>query len=261
MDIPSIRFLFPVLVLGAFYWGLIVNPWIPGSNSLEYGEGLPPEAFEAVLKSSARFLANGDLQRAEQTLLQVHQQFPENSTYMLELAQFYGKVERYTDEAKMWDQFMDFAPLPGMACPQVGIAYRNAGQKDLAAQRFKECFEIEETSDTTLFLALTLEQEGDLREAGQLYERVLEASPQYPDAIIGAARVRIKLGKVEGARDLLFKNIDQFETNPDALLVAGMIKAQLGEVAAARDYYLRGQRLRPQDPDFRRQLARLRSSP
>ena len=261
MDIPSIRFLFPVLVLGAFYWGLILNPWIPGSGSQEYGEGLPPEAFETVLKSSARFLAEGDVERAEQTLLQVHEQFPENSTYMLELAQFYNKVGRYAEEARTWEQFMDFAPLPGMACPQVGIAYRNSGQPDLAAEKFKECFEIEETSDTTLFEALTLEQEGKLRESQELYDRVLEAAPHYPDAIIGAARVRIKLGKVKEAQDLLFQDIDQFSTNPDALLVAGMIKAQLGEIAAARDFYQRGQRLRPQDPDFRRQLARLGGSP
>lgn len=259
MDIPSVRFLFPLLVLAAFYWSLLWNPWMP--NDLEYGAGLPPEAFQIVLDDSARFMATGDLDRAEKVLLQVHQEFPQNSTYMWHLAEFYRDTGRYLDEAKMWEQFMEYAPLPGMACPQIGLAWRNAGYWDQAAEKFKDCFKIEETSDTTLLMALTLEQDGDLSEAEDLYSRVLEAEPGYTDAIIGAARTRLKLGKLESARDLIFSNLPKFPNNPDALLVAGMVSADLGDAKTARAYLLRGRRLNPEDPDFEEQLLRLGVAP
>lgn len=257
MDVPFVRFAFPLLVLFAFYWGLVSNPAISGFAAGASGDGMAPDEVRALMEQTNRLVEAGNDAGALEPLLKLHNAFPQNSSYMGRLAEQYHRLQRYPEEAAMWEKFLEYAPLPVEACPAIGMAYTKANQPEKAAEAHERCFGIEETSDTVFFMALMMERKGQLAQAKELYERALGSAPNYPSVITGTARVWLKLGRNDDARKLILSHIDRFPDDPDALLVAGMASARTGDRVAARRYLEEGVRLRPADPDFQRELARL----
>ncbi|MBI3684673.1 MAG: tetratricopeptide repeat protein [Acidobacteria bacterium] len=260
MDIPSIRFLFPCLVLYFFYWALVVNPFMEDPTLLEESQPgrLSQEETRRLLDKSLRLIEEKNYEQALGSTLQLYHAYPENSIYIHQLANLYNTLGRHEDEAAMWELFMQFAPLPVEGCPQIGLAYRKLNREPDAFKSFERCLAIEENSDNLMYMAHGLERRKEYAKAQELYERALKRAPDYTDVAIGLARVELFLGNPKKAKERILGVLERAPDNVDALLVAGLAFSRGGDATAARRYLEKGIELRPGDRDFRVALARAR---
>lgn len=256
MDIPSVRFLLPCFVLYSAWWCLYENPFVDEGAEEEKENAISNERAQRLL---ARSRALFDERRFEASLaptLQLYQAFPENGIYINQLARIYHELERWKDEAAMWEQFLVYSPMPVEACPQIGVAYRKLGNEADAYKAFERCLAIEENSDNLLFMAHALEKQGQYVKADELYGKALKRAPDYTDVVLGKARCEIRRGKAATAKERVLKVLKSLPDNADALLAAGMACLDNGEYREARSYLSRGRSVRPTDNDFRVLLAK-----
>lgn len=257
MDIPSIRFLFPLLVLYVYWLALVRSPYMDSGDAEEAAENLSVKQVQRLMAQTRSLIAEGKYAAAIAPLLNLHQANPDDDIFMYQLAEAYRKIGRQREEVAMWELYLRHSPTPAMACPQIGQAYRMLGQEGDAFKAFERCLEIEENSDNLTLMATALERRKQYGRAGQLYQKALERSPNYPDPAIGLARVELFSGKVRQARERVARVLEKLPEDADALLVAGLAAARSGDAAAARVYLLKGREIRPGDSDFGVALARL----
>ncbi|MFN0166738.1 MAG: tetratricopeptide repeat protein [Bryobacteraceae bacterium] len=259
LGVPFFRAALPCLVLYAFYWGLVLNPPLVDEEASESGARAPDVARALADQARVLMLARKH-QEALKPLLELHAAFPQSHLYQFELANAYHGLERYQDEAAMWELYMQASPTPLEGCPQIADAYRKLGWAEQTLKALERCYEFETThSDSIFYLAHEYEMRGNLAKALPLYKKGAELAPRYPDLSIGLARVEFKLGRTANAKQLINVTLKRGPENSDALLVAGMIAAQEGDVASARAYLQKGARISPRYEDIRLLLVRLGS--
>jgi tetratricopeptide (TPR) repeat protein len=261
MDIPFVRFAFPVAVLYLFYWALILNPWVDesagASGAARSANGLTVEATRELVDQKKKLLLEKKYDQALPAMLRLHQAFPENHIYIGDLANVYQALGRYGDEAQMWEKYLQYAPLPGEGCPQIAIAYQKQLRPMEAEKAFERCYIIDPDSDNILFYAHALEMKGDYRKAQALYEQGVKRSPNYADMNLGLARVQMFQGQLGAARLRVLAVLKRSPDYVDALLVAGMVCTREGNLAEARKYLQRGIKLSPSYRDLQLAMGRL----
>lgn len=247
MDIPFIRFAFPVLILCAYWHTFVTDPWVDPTPAEMSGDPnhLSPDAARKLLDESRGLLEQEKYNEAVAPLLRLRQAFPESAIYLQSLAQTYEHLARYQDAVQLWEQFLQYSPTPIEACPQIGLDYRELGEAPEALRSFERCHTIEENADTLLFLANALEREGQFRRALDLYQKAVERAPDYSDAGVGLARVEARLGQVADARPRIETILKGKPDDVEALLTAGLVYAQLGEKSRALTYLRHAHQLAP----------------
>jgi tetratricopeptide (TPR) repeat protein len=190
-------------------------------------------------------------------MLRLQQAFPENHIYIQELANIYQALGRYGDEAQMWERFLQYAPLPGEGCPQIGIAYQKQSRTPDAEKAFERCHTIEPNSDNILFYAHAIEMNGDYRKAAALYEQGVKRSPDYSDMSLGLARVQMFQEQLGPAKKRVLAVLKRSPDYVDALLLAGMICTRQRELVEARKYLQHGFKLSPSYRDLQLALGQL----
>jgi len=242
-----------LLALGAFYWGLF-RLQLPDANSV----ALTPEKSQELQDESAVMRRFGKWNRALAPTLRLHAAYPENHIYIGQLAEIYDHMGRYADESAMWEAYVEHAPRPIEACPQIGQAYEKQGKETRAIAAFEKCLTFEANNPDSLFyLARALERSGQTDRAASLYQLGVAASPGYSDLETGLARMRLRQGKPEEARDLAAAVVRQSPNNTDALLVLGLACQRLGDRTGARNYLERGVKLADTYVDFHLALANM----
>ena len=217
----------------------------------------PAEAAKLREESQALQRA-GKWDQALEPTLRLARNFPENSIYIGDLARIYHHLQKYREEAARWEQFLDRAPTPVEACPQIGQAYAKQGLSKQAQGAFERCLALDPGNPDSLFyLAHIYEQTGELAKAEQLYRKGGELRPRYTDFPIGLGRVLLRKGEPGAARELAAKVLDQSPDNGDALFVMGTACRRLGEIAAARRYFELGVQRQSGDPDLHLALAQV----
>src|SRR4051812_25587025 len=86
---------------------LFLLAWSPGSKRI-------PDARECKeLKDDLAFLRKENRWReAELPASKLHELAPNNHIYLQALAEIYYNTNRTANEVRMWEQFVQFAPLP-----------------------------------------------------------------------------------------------------------------------------------------------------
>lgn len=251
MDIPFIRFAFPVLILYGFWYWLVANPWSnPEEDVVHDANYLSQEAAQDLLGKSRDLFAQGKYEEAVSPLHRLRQAYPENHIYIQALGQAYDHLKEYKEADEMWELYLQFSPTPIEGCPQVGLDYREQGKDAEALKAFERCHDIEENSDTLLFYANALERHGQVQKAVPLYEKAIIRAPDYPDVVIGLARVYAQTGRAAAARPLIDKMLPLQPNNSDALLAAGLVYSETGERAQALRYLRHAQEVAPEDNDI-----------
>src|SRR5258708_23219352 len=253
MDIPFVRVAFPVVVLYLFYWALFLNPVV---DTVATG-GLSTDATRELMEHSKQLIAEKKFEKALPETLRLHQAFPENHIYIDQLANIYGALGRFAEEAAMWEKYLLYAPMPGEACPQIAIAYKKQNKDAEALNAYERCYTMEPNSDNILFYAEALERSGNRAKALALYEVGVKRSPHYADMIVGLARAEMFMDRIPDARKRVLEVLKTSPDNVDALLVAGMVCTRTGEYAAAARYLQHGLQLSPNYQDLRIALARV----
>jgi tetratricopeptide (TPR) repeat protein len=258
MEIPFVRFTFPLLILYLIYRAISVDPYIPEVADEDTKATLSLKETRLLLGEAKELQKANRFQDAIVPLSRLLAMYPENHLYSEQLADIYHRLENYKLEAEMWEQFLIHAPLPYEGCPQIGKAYEAQGLKKEAIHAFERCLALDEQdSDSLFFLGHALETEGQSARAAALYRRGLKSAPKYPDLLLGLARIQVRNGEVAEARKAVQTVLARRPDNVDGLLVAGMVAWKSGEFAQAKRYLRRGSLLSPGYDDFRIILNRV----
>jgi len=228
---------------------------------------LKPESAEA-LYSLAQVLANQSRPRdALEMLVRAHKIAPENTDVIYLMAQvsmsqnFYEDAipvleagvqiapHRYDLRAALGksyfmsgkvnealEQFKKLTEVEPSARPYalLGVAYRQLGRYDEAKQSLQKGLELDPHDGSCLFnLGLIAEQQGDSAGAESMLQQVLRSSPNFPDALLELANLRIAAKRLPEAEELLRKYV-RLSLNPaTGYYKLAIVERSLHDTAAA----------------------------
>ena len=86
-------------------------------------------------------------------------------------------------------------------------------------------------------------------EAERIFEAVLEAEPERPDALRRLGTVQHLLGRHEQAIELIQKALEQNDEDPDAHINIGVVLRDMGRHGEAVGHFARALQIAPDDPD------------
>ena len=129
----------------------------------------------------------------------------------------------------------------------LGKALAMQGRGADADQAFERCFAL---SPERRLMALAAEhhKEGRLKEAEQLYRRVLRQRPRNVDAMRLLASIALKAGRADEAEQLLERAISVAPDFVAALLDLGLLRKEQDRFAEALECFDRAIALEPNDP-------------
>jgi tetratricopeptide (TPR) repeat protein len=149
------------------------------------------------------------------------------------------------------------SPNADEACPQMGEAYRLAGQLAKAIDAHERCLAFDPRNPDLLFHAAHAQEwKDDWTRARALYTEAAAIDPKNMDVQIGLGRVALHANDLTRARALIRPVLQRGE-NADALLLAGLIANRADDLNAARDYFTRGIAASPAYTDLHFYLGQL----
>jgi tetratricopeptide (TPR) repeat protein len=229
----------PPLLVALLYVDLFTSPFVSRMGVSSTGQtdprALPPEEVKKLVALSDSRLHKGEYKEALEPALKLYNSYPENPVYLKLLADIHNGLGQYREEAAMWEQFMQHAPLPWEGCPQIGKAYEKQGKRTQALHAFERCLAFDTTdSDSLFFLAHALEMEREFDRAEKLYQQCVAFSPKYSDCQLGMARVLFRRGRVAQAKKLAEEVLTRSPNNTDGLLVMALVNWSQGKLGEAR---------------------------
>ncbi len=256
---PIGRVLPPLLVASLFGWELVVRP-----RSADHTGGatpaasLKPEQAHELAETSQILIQEGRDEEALDPSLKLYAAFPENHVYIGQIAEIYDRLGRYGEEAQFWEKYVEHAPMPLEACPQIGQAYGKQGKDQEAIDAFERCLAFDSESTTNIFyLAHALEIAQQFGRAAEMYQRGLALSPTNVDLLVGLGRAQFRLDQLAQAKKTVSQVLARSPDNVDALLVLGLVEMRQGHLRAAKQVLERGVKLSEGYSDFHIALGRL----
>lgn len=166
--------------------------------------------------------------------------------------------QQFTDEARLWQEFMDHAPLPQQACPEIGKAYERIGAIDKSIEAYEKCVSLDPgNTDVLIAYAHALQTKSDFSHAAELYRKCLSKDPHNMDARTGLALVALKQNNLSEAEGDANNVLHVAPDNTDALLIAGIVAWREGRLQDAERIFLKGVGLDDQRADFHAFLGRI----
>lgn len=259
-----IRIVAPAVVLGCYLWAISSGLAITGAEDDAAGAGgvrgqdLSVEEARVLLAKSREFTRSGQDEKAIAPLSRLQTAFPHNHIYLQELALIYGRMGRPQEEARYWEEFVRYAPMPVEGCPQLGQAYEKQQLRNEATDAFRRCIALDPNNpDLMFFLAHSLEASHQDKEASEIYEKGSELAPQYSDLRTGWARTQLHLGNVADGKAIVAKVLVDHPNDSDALLVMALACWREGNLPAARGYLEQAIRRSGNDPELHTVLGRV----
>jgi tetratricopeptide (TPR) repeat protein len=193
--------------------------------------------------------------------VQLHDDFPENSIYVEQLATIYDKLSDLPKAAAMWERYIDQAPTPAEGCPHLTRTYIRMGQFGKSIDAARRCTELEPQNPDLVFeLAHAHEISQHVEEAERLYREGAALAPDNDDFRIGLGRLSLRQGKPAEAETVAEAVLRRSPRNSDALLLKGLACWRQGEVAKAKQSLERGVAIAPSDVDYYLLLGRIAES-
>ncbi|HZR81664.1 MAG TPA: tetratricopeptide repeat protein [Candidatus Binatia bacterium] len=237
-------------VLALYYWSLFLHPVTLEAVAPEPGS-LTVEESRELLDESRTLLREREFARANEITLRLHEAYPQNHVYLLQLAAIARELRDPTKEAEYLEKFVLASPTPIEACPRIGQAYAEAGRDAESLRAFERCLAFDpKDPDSLLWLARAYEGEGRFAEAEELYRRGLDVSPTYADLRIGIGRAHLRLRKLALAREDLAEIQKRWPDNTDGLLLGALVLRADGRLEEAKRLLERGVEKSPEYPDF-----------
>lgn len=200
--------------------------------------------IDGLLVESRDAFASGRWKDALEPTKALVERFPGQHVYLRRLAETYNRLERPQDEVETWELFMDRAPLPAEACPDVGNAYRRMGKYDKALSAFERCFQSDtKNAELAFFVGLANEWLTRFGPAQEYYERAIAMATSHLDSEVGLARLRLHRNQLAEALSRAQVVLQKSPTHVDALLVAGLAEQRAGHRHEARVHLERAAKL------------------
>jgi Flp pilus assembly protein TadD len=134
----------------------------------------------------------------------------------------------------------------------------SAGRPDAALARYNEALEFaEDGEDSEVFfnMGIAYKAKGELAKAAAEYERALELTPQYAEALNNLGNIRKDQKKYDEAIAHLESSIKVFPGNPKTHNNLGTVYAMKGDVNKAELYFAKAVHLQPTYFEARQNLG------
>ena len=116
----------------------------------------------------------------------------------------------------------------------LGLSYTHLGRFDEAKQNFQNGLKLDPHNNFCLFhLGYIAKLQGDTSSADAIFQKVLRTDPNFPDALIELANLRIEAKRFPEAEDLLRKYIRASPNPVIGYYKLAMVERKLHETAAA----------------------------
>ncbi len=116
----------------------------------------------------------------------------------------------------------------------LGLSYRNLGRFDEAKQAFQAGLKLDPHNSSCLFnLGYIAERQGDAALAETMFQQALRANPDYADALLELANLRITEKKYSEAEELLKRYVKVSHSPATGYYKLAMVERNLHETAAA----------------------------
>jgi predicted Zn-dependent protease len=249
--------LMPVLFLALAYPAFLYRRF---SLTRDVRPSLSQEESRHLVEVSDATIGQKHYADALDPTARLYKAYPDNHIYIGRMADIADHLAQYGEAAKYWEQYMDHAPSPIEACPQIGQAYWKQGEKfePQAIVAYQRCLALNpNNTDSIFYLAHALEMSGQWAQAAEQYQKGLSISPAYTDLTLGLARCWLRMDKAVDAKKLTILVLAEHPNNSGALLVQGMYYLHQHNYLAAKRALTAGAQLAGRDPDFNVLLARV----
>jgi len=228
---------------------------------------LNPESVETMyLLAQARTNQSRPLDALE-LLLRAHKLAPQNPDVIFLMAQVSMSQNYYEDAIPLLESGIQIAPQRADLRAALGESYFMAGKVDKAIEQFKELLALEHSARSLAFLGLSYrnlgrfdeakqyfqqglkldpantlclfnlgyiaERQGDSAAAEVMFQKALHANPNFPDALLELANLRIVEKKLPEAEDLLRRYVQVSHDPATGYYKLAMVERTLHQTAAA----------------------------
>ena len=116
----------------------------------------------------------------------------------------------------------------------LGLSYLNLGRFDEAKQYFQQGLKLDIRNSTCLFnLGFIAERQGDAAGAEKMFQEALRSNPDYPDALLELANLRMAAKKLPEAEELLRRYVKVSRDPATGYYKLAMVERSLHETEAA----------------------------
>lgn len=158
---------------------------------------------------------------------------PQRSDLRAALGESYfmsGKVDHAIEEFK---KLIEVEPS-ARSYAFLGLSYRHLGRFDEARQYFQQGLKLEPHNNLCLFnLGFIAERQGDAAAAESMFQEILRSNPDYPDALLELANLRIAGKKFSDAEDLLRRYVRVSRDPATGYYKLAMVERSLHDTASA----------------------------
>jgi tetratricopeptide (TPR) repeat protein len=141
-----------------------------------------------------------------------------------------GKTERAIEEFK---KLIEVDPS-ARSYAYLGLSYRDLGRFDEAKQYFQQGLKLDPRNSSCLFnLGFIAERQGDSAGAEVMFQEVLRTNPDYPDALLELANLRIVSKKLPEAAELLRRYVRVSRNPATGYYKLAMVERSMHDSAAA----------------------------
>lgn len=175
MPSPGMRIVGSGLVLGLYYFALVLRPQVNV-------DGPASQDLRQAIEDSERHYGAGAFQEALGPTQYLVEQMASQPVYAERLARIYEHLERPLDAARAWAHVMDVSATPEDGCPMIGQAYISANDLAAAIGAFERCVSVDQRNpDSHLYAGQAYAAAGRDADARRAFEAGLALEPDYPD--------------------------------------------------------------------------------
>ncbi|MFZ0663830.1 MAG: tetratricopeptide repeat protein [Acidobacteriaceae bacterium] len=221
-------------LLGETYWK--ESRPLDALDKLVRAHTIAPRNTDIILLMAQISIAEGYFQDAIPLLQKGLQIAPQRIDLRSALGESYFKSDKIDKAIETFQQVTAAQPSP-RAYAFLGLSHAYLGRFDQAKRDFDNGLKLEPGNTFCLFnLGYIAEQQGDSATAAAIFEKVLKADPNFPDALLGLASIHIQNHQFSEAEPLLRRYIHVGRNPATGYYKLAMVERELHQTAdASRD--------------------------
>jgi tetratricopeptide (TPR) repeat protein len=218
---------------------LLAQAYTNGGHPLDaldlllHAHKLAPENVDVIFLMAQISMSQNYFEDAIPLLESGVQIAPQRADLIAALGESYfiaGKVD------KAIDQFTKLLKIENSARSYsfLGLSYRNLGRFDEAKKYFEEGIKLDPHNSLCLFnLGFIAERQGDAAAAENYFQQALRSNPDFPDALLELANLRMAAKKFPEAEELLKHYVRVSRDPANGYYKLAMVERSLHDTAAA----------------------------
>lgn len=218
-------------LLGQTYWN--EGRSLDALETLVHAHTIAPKNTDIILLLAQVSMADGYFEDAIPLLEKGVQIAPQRADLRIALGESYLRSDNAEKAIRAFEQAIAIQPSL-RAYAFLGLSNATLGRFDQAKQDFRNGLKLEPGNSFCLYsLGHIAERQGATSTAATLYEKVLQTDPDFPDALLQLATLRIQDKRYSEAEELLRRYIRVAKTPATGYYKLAMVERELHQTDAA----------------------------